>query len=362
MDDRSHQPTAQSDSSCRDAATEQARTEPCGSTWLSQADAAARTGFSVSALRKWRRMGVVADRKVSSPGGIERVEVRLEDVLARAALHPERQAADDATVPAETAAGGNSALPVGQVVVTIPDLEWLFERMVDAEQRARQAEAKVESLQRQARFMHGQLSELRRQLERGAGPAANGTTARRPTTEGPAGGEPTEVAPTAGGTEHVPDSTTHGRSVLRAHEAVPTNGGPRPLALDGNGLNGTRHHGVEAPMHQPSPGPEAERRSEELVGRLRTIYSRLDEFRRVEIATPEAEEQRQRLLAAYDRELVAVCAALQIPSGLPDGEPLTVEVRAALTRALANAGFDVRDGVRQPQTQKVRRIRSGLRF
>ena len=316
----------------------------------------------MSAIRKWRRMGVVADRKVSSPGGIERVEVRLEDVLARAALHPERPASDDAPGPADTDAVGVAALPVGQVMVTIPDLEWLFDRMVDAERRTRQAEAEAEALRRQARFMYGQLSELRRQLDGGAGQAANGTNARTSTTEELAGGGPAELALTVEGAERVPGPTAHGRSVIRAPEAVPTNGGERPLKLYGNGLNGTLHNGVNPQIHRPAPRPEAEPRPEELVGRLRRIYSRLDDFRREEIATPEAEQQRQRVLAAYDRELVAVCAALQIPPGLPQGEPLTVEVRAALTRALANAGFDVREGIRPSQTQKVRRIRSSLRF
>ena len=57
-------------------------------TWVPQAEAAARTGFSLSAVRKWRRLGLVAERKITSPTGMERVEVRLEDVLAREALQP----------------------------------------------------------------------------------------------------------------------------------------------------------------------------------------------------------------------------------------------------------------------------------
>src|SRR5207244_3415632 len=60
-------------------------------TWVLQGDAAARTGFSVSAIRKWRRMGFVAERKITTGADLPRVEVKLEDVLARAALQPQRR-------------------------------------------------------------------------------------------------------------------------------------------------------------------------------------------------------------------------------------------------------------------------------
>lgn len=48
-------------------------------TWVLQDEAASRAGCSVSAIRKWRRTGVVPGRTVVA-GGVERVEVRLEDV------------------------------------------------------------------------------------------------------------------------------------------------------------------------------------------------------------------------------------------------------------------------------------------
>src|ERR671933_838234 len=54
-----------------------------GASWVLQAEAAARAGCSVSAVRKWRRTGVVADRVTHVPGLGRRVEVLLEDVVAR---------------------------------------------------------------------------------------------------------------------------------------------------------------------------------------------------------------------------------------------------------------------------------------
>ncbi|MGI9022242.1 MAG: hypothetical protein ACR2HV_03200, partial [Acidimicrobiales bacterium] len=44
--------------------------------WVLQADAAKLAGCSVSAIRKWRREGVVDDRRTTTLGGLERVEVR----------------------------------------------------------------------------------------------------------------------------------------------------------------------------------------------------------------------------------------------------------------------------------------------
>ena len=58
---------------------------PESGTWVLQAEAAERTGFSISAIRKWRRSGGVADRVRTTANGLARVEVRLEDILARSA-------------------------------------------------------------------------------------------------------------------------------------------------------------------------------------------------------------------------------------------------------------------------------------
>ncbi len=283
-----------------DPATEQLRTDPYapepGGTWVMQSDAAARTGFSVSAIRKWRRMGLVADRKVTSPSGLERVEVKLEDVLARAAQQPDRRRAEVGSEEAHTAPGS--------VVITLEDLETLFERMVTAERRAVEAETVVEALRDQATYTFGQLAELRRQLQ--------------------------ESAPE-------PPAPVRGNAVV---EPV-----PRP---------------VVAP---PEPPPVAPTRSsvDELGDRLRRIYARLDEYRRQAVLSPDAQRRHQRELAEYDRALVAACDAFGIPTGLGPGDPVGAEDRAALTRALARVGLDVRagvaaDGVRKPRIAAKRRF------
>src|SRR5436305_9749783 len=90
---------------------------PTAGTWVLQGDAAARTGFSVSAIRKWRRMGLVAERKITTGGDLPRVEVKLEDVLARAALQPQRRPLS------EVEPDPSAPTPAGCVTIGIADLE-----------------------------------------------------------------------------------------------------------------------------------------------------------------------------------------------------------------------------------------------
>lgn len=296
-------------------------TAPCGGTWVSQGDAAARTGFSVSAIRKWRRLGVVADRKMTGPGGIERVEVRLEDVLARVALQPDRPRPEPPPAAVEARSGA--------VLITIEDLESLFERMVSAERRAEKAEAEVESLERRARYTSGQLAELRRQME--------------------AAGSQAVVAPPP-----VP------RPALPPVPPPPPRPAPPPALPPVPPPFPARVEPVDRaePLRPPVTNGH---RDEEPGSRLRQIYLRLDEYRRHAVITPETEVERQRLLNEYDGELIAVCRALGIPSDPASGPPLTVGARAGLTRALAQAGVDVRAGVRDSNDQRVRRLRPGRR-
>ena len=140
-------------------------------TWLLQADAAARTGFSVSAIRKWRRAGLVADRRVSA-GGSERVEVRLEDVEARRAeLRPERLR----TTPSPPEAGP----PPGNAIIPLADLEALFTRVREAEGLCVEAVARHQAAEADVRHLAGEVAELRRQLQA----AAAGTTTARAAVE-----------------------------------------------------------------------------------------------------------------------------------------------------------------------------------
>lgn len=190
-------------------------TEPEAATWVLQAEAAARTGYSVSAIRKWRRSGAIADRRQIGPGGVERVEVRLEDVEARVALHPpappraarapvpnRAPAASPAVSPASPPTPGASAgpsprpspppevsssptpalvsalgdpptgPPPGSAVISLADLEALFRRISDNERRAEQAETRLKEATVEARYMSGQLAELRRQVTGATTPMA----------------------------------------------------------------------------------------------------------------------------------------------------------------------------------------------
>jgi len=288
-------------------ATEQVRTgsrgEPDRSSWVLQGDAAARTGFSVSAIRKWRRMGVVADRKITNPSGAERIEVKLEDVLARAALQPDRRLPQTAV--------GSPQTEAGTVAIRIEDLEVLFKRMTGAEQRAAHAEAEADSLRAESRFVLGQVAELRRQRQTQPGQVVDHQPA--PATE-------RELA----------------RSMVREDPVAPPP--PDPVVVE---INAATPLPTAAPPVERSPPDERRAELRALARRLRRIYARLEEYRREAMVTPSAECQRQQELAEYDRVLVTLCHALAIPTG---EHPLSVEARASLTRALARAGLDVRAG------------------
>lgn len=298
-------------------------------TWVLQGDAAARTGFSVSAIRKWRRMGLVAERKVAAGGDLPRVEVKLEDVLARAALQPQRR-----PLPGSGPAAEPADPPSGSVVIGLDDLEALYDRMVRAEGRAEAAEAELQALQIQARYTLGQLAELRRQLQvQHAGPVAAPPPPPELVTPPPAAAPAPPVA--------------SGDGVSRTR----TGTGPvRPVPATPNVVV------VPAPRPRPAPAvPAAQAVSERepeldpepsdvdrLARRLRQVYARLDGYRRVQTISPAEERERQRELAHYDRALLALCSALGIDTGLRPGQPVSVDARAGLTRALARAGFDVR--------------------
>jgi len=321
-----------------------------GGTWVLQGDAAARTGFSVSAIRKWRRMGFVAERKITTGTDLPRVEVKLEDVLARAALQPQRRPSSGADPE------GSSATPTGCVTIGLADLEELFERMVRAERRAERAEAEVQAMEVQARYTLGQMAELRRQLaahggsptgsDRPAGePAASVPAAATPALPGPAAATPAlpgRAAATARpGTGDVTRTRTRtGPGTATGASAVRADAG-RVISIP------SRPPPAPRPVPAPAPVPTDEGRRpapdlESLTQRLRSIYARLDGYRSAPVISPEMEARRQRELAEYDRALVAACQALGVATGLAPGAAVGVDARARLTGALARAGLDVR--------------------
>jgi len=104
--------------------------------WALQADAARIAGCSVSAIRKWRREGVIDDRRTATTGGLERVEVRVADVVDRAGREPSRPAATEEVRETATAHAGT-------VVIPLPDLQAMILSLAEAERRAREASSQM---------------------------------------------------------------------------------------------------------------------------------------------------------------------------------------------------------------------------
>ena len=301
-------------------------------TWVLQGDAAARTGFSVSAIRKWRRMGFVAERKITTGADLPRVEVKLEDVLARAALQPQRRQSSGADPE------GSVATPTGCAPIGLADLEELFERMVRAERRAERAEAEVQAMEVQARYTLGQMAELRRQLAANGAPS---TGSDRP------GGELAEAVPAAATATARPDAGDVTRTRTRTGAGTAT--GASAVRADAGRVISIRSRTPAAsrPADVPAPVPTGEGRHaapdlESLAERLRSVYARLDGYRSAPVISPEMEARRQRELAEYDRALVAACQAFGVATGLAPGAAVGVDARARLTGALARVGLDVR--------------------
>lgn len=124
--------------------------ETAAEEWVLQADAARIAGCSVSAVRKWRREGVVEDRLTTTIGGMERVEVRLADVLDRGMPRPgaRRPVAERALAPSTP----------GTVVIPLGDLQALFAQVGEAQQRAADATERAAQVDVENRRLTGQLA------------------------------------------------------------------------------------------------------------------------------------------------------------------------------------------------------------
>ncbi len=127
-------------------------------TWLLQADAAATAGCSVSAIRKWRRAGVVAYRTRVTQGGLRRVEVSLEDVIQRMA---------ESMPTARVQPPPTHSPAVGPGIPSIPaaEIELFLQHISDAEKRAAQAEARVQASEAMLQFLRDRVADLQRQLD-----------------------------------------------------------------------------------------------------------------------------------------------------------------------------------------------------
>ena len=375
-------------------------------TWLLQADAAARTGFSVSAIRKWRRAGLVADRKVTA-GGSERVEVRLEDVEARRAEQPPER---PRTAPSPPEAGP----PPGSAIIPLADLEALYTRVREAEGRSTEAAARHQAAEVDVRHLAGEVAELRRQLQAQlqaaaadtARAAADGSTV--PSTATARVARVTPAAPTIAdlGPADSPRRAfdrlafNRGTADLLGLDLVPPAGSapPPPVPPTNRTSQPAPIRPTDRPVARPAPtphrgpaaapppapasrsAPPADRASgrppaptpgrqdqtrprpgppnqasapgpaapsgdpsvESLASELRRLYARLDGYRREPTISRARERQRERDLADYDAALLQACSALAVPTGLRSGQTVSIERRAALTRTLARLGLDVR--------------------
>jgi DNA-binding transcriptional MerR regulator len=144
---------------------------PAGDTWMLQSQAAATAGCSVSAIRKWRRVGLVADRTRISPGGMRRVEVRLEDVLARMRMSMPRQSQPQPLPARDPQSPAVDVAQAAMAVVPANDLDIFVQHIAEAERRAAQAEARAQAKDAMIQFLREQVADLEAQLQRSASDA-----------------------------------------------------------------------------------------------------------------------------------------------------------------------------------------------
>ena len=325
--------------------------------WLLQADAARAAGCSVSAIRKWRREGSVASRKITTPAGLERVEVRLDDVL--------RRAGPRAVMPPPGAAGEPGPTVANTVLVPVDDFQALLERVAVAERLAGGLEARLRAIDAEADRMREQFVALRRQIEQeraresrsGATPApgaevklpSSRQVARAPVpVPKPAPGQPPGMfrgghgAVSAPGAP-VPEPAPAGDPLLPELPPEVPPASPVEPAPPKESATFRQWLGTRRPPEKPRvPAYDVER----LATELRRLYGRLQGRQGQAEVSPAEAERWVADLAAYDAALVRGCRALGVPVPSRMGERIPASDRVALTRTLAAAGLDVR---RTPQ-------------
>ena len=323
--------------------------------WLLQAEAAELAGCSVSAIRKWRREGSVAFRRTTTPGGLERVEVRLGDVLARAGTRPAVVVATAGGVPALQQEPPPPQPPAaGTAVVSLADLQTMFGRLAAPERRPEDLQAHFRTLESEVSYMRGQVARLATVLEQRAGERsrtedlerrlarteAETERLRRQLTavirELEKGRSAWSRGPERSGGRHDP-VTEHGTTPAEPVTASPALQSPPAPAEPRPTFEGWLE-GRPVPEKPSAPaGPPIERLAEELGHLYRALASRP--------RTPGGPEERARWAAElrrYDTVLVKACSRLGIATGHRPGDRLTAPDRVALTRALGDAGLDVR--------------------
>lgn len=129
-----------------------------------QREAAEVAGCSVSAIRKWRRLGLVADRTRVSSGGMRQVEVRLDEVTARMRDSMPRPR----SVP-DRAEAGLTPAPAPFAVVPVKEVDVFVHHIAESERRAAQAEARAQASEAMTQFLRNKVADLQAQLERRSG-------------------------------------------------------------------------------------------------------------------------------------------------------------------------------------------------
>ena len=366
--------------------------------WVLQADAAKLAGCSVSAIRKWRREGSVASRKITTPAGLERVEVPLDDVLRRAGPR-------EMPSPHARGAWGPASTVAGTVLVPVNDFQALLERVAAAEQLAGGLEARLRAIDAEACRMREQFGALRREIERertrgtrlgvaapdgGAGrpkapPSRPGTPNHDPgqppgtvrDAQGVVGDRPAPPAaqtppapppppapqpprrspdPPATTPPSGPQATARQATAPQAAQPAPPTSRPsvppaaRPLPEARPAPPPERAPGPGSPTFRQWLGvrrpPETQRAPaydlERLGGELHRLFGRLQARQGQGEVSPADAERWVADLAAYDAALVRACRVLRVPAPYRVGERIPASDRVALTRALAAAGLDVR--------------------
>jgi hypothetical protein len=315
---------------------------PEGDTWALQADAAKVAGCSVSAIRKWRREGSVASRKVVTRGGLERVEVRLGDVLARSGARTD-------PLPPRPVVTEPLATPPGAAVVSLADLQAIFEQVGGADRRTADVVARYRSLESEVSFIRTQLAEVRRSVEEKVAAAegrAGDLAARCRRLEDEVKLVRAKLSDVAMADDHPPPRTDPAlspaaiprpRTAPAASQPAPTTSAAStapsaPAAPSFEGWLDAR----PLPKKEASAPPSIER----LVSELRRLYQGLAARQR----DPDARDGSEWVteLARYDTVLVRACARLGVPTDFRPGDRLPAADRVALTRALETAGLDVR--------------------
>lgn len=317
-------------------------------------------GCSLSSLRRWRRDGSVADRRRTSAGGLERIEVRVPDVIARARRARREQGSDSSSPERSRPAEEPPASPSPSV-----DRDSLLERIAEGERRAVDAERRLHKAEMEARVVLNHLTLLAASIERERQEFNKMLTEERREFsallkeerryfEELLEDERQRLVTLLGALERQRPSPPRSRAeapstapraaLPAASDGVAAAGhrslaprGRRPLALSQRDpASRNRVPGSPWARHTVPLEPTA---LPQMIEELRHLYVRLAQYQQE--GGPVETDRRIADLARYDALLLATCAALSIPIQTLHADRLDSHDRVWLTRELAAAGVDI---------------------